>query len=235
MPKYPKITEEALDALRQRLGVPVRRRHPHIQVATQDAIRHFAYGIGDDNPLWTDPAYAATTRYGCLLAPPCILYAMDDVCSGQFGGLPGIHTMYAGTRFEWFHPIRVNDAITATSVLSGLEEKRSAFARRTILQSYDTTFTNQEGVVVATARAFGVRAERDTAREQGKYRGIERARYTPEEIARIEADYDAEVVRGATPRYWEDVRVGEELTPVVKGAAHRDRHHCLAHRLGRAV
>jgi acyl dehydratase len=217
MARHATITEDALAQLRQRLGVPVRRRQPHMQLASQDTIRHFAHGLGDMNPLWTDPDYAATTRYGGIIAPPCILYAMDDICSGQFGGLPGIHNMFAGTRFEWFHPIRVNDTCTATSVLSGLEEKRSAFAKRTILQSYETIFTNQAGVVVAKARAFGVRAERDTARQQGKYHGIERARYTADDIARIEADYDAEIVRGATPRYWEDVDVGIDLTPIVKG------------------
>jgi acyl dehydratase len=215
--RHATITEEALARLRQRLGVPVPRRQPHLRLASQDAIRHFAYGVGDANPLWLDPAYAATTRYGGIVAPPCMLYAMDDVCSGQFGGLPGVHNMFAGTRFEWFYPIRLHDTITATSALSGLEEKQSAFARRTILQSYDTTFTNQDGVVVARARAFGVRAERHTARQQGKYRGIARAHYTPEDLARIEADYDAEMVRGATPRYWEDVMPGDEMTPVVKG------------------
>jgi acyl dehydratase len=217
MAGYATITDDALERLRQRIGIPVRRRHPHVQVATLDAIRHFACGIGDDNPLWTNPAYAATTRYGAIIAPPCMLYAMDDVCSGQFGGLPGIHNMFAGTRFEWFHPIRAGDTIRATSVLSGLEEKQSVFARRTFLQSYDTTFTNQADIVVATARAFGIRAERDTARAQRKYHSIERTRYTAEELARIEAAYDVEVVRGALPRWWEDVQVGDEITPIVKG------------------
>jgi hypothetical protein len=125
--------------------------------------------------------------------------------------------MFAGTRFEWFLPVRAHDTPNATSALHALEEKRSAFARRTILQSYDTTLTNQDGAVAATARAFGVRAERHTVRQQGKYDGTARARYSPDDIARIEADYDAEVVRGATPRYWNDVRIGEALTPVVKG------------------
>lgn len=211
------ITEEALERLRQRIGVPVSRRRPHIACASQDAIRHFAYGIGDDNPLWTDLEYAKTTRYGCMIAPPCILYAMDDICSGQFGGLPGIHNMFSGTRFEWFYPIKINDTIATSSALHDLEEKRSAFAGRTMLQSYDTTCTNQDGVVVANVRAFGIRAERETARQQGKYHGIERARYTPEEIARIEAAYDAEIVRGATPRYWEDVHIGDDVSPIVKG------------------
>jgi hypothetical protein len=74
------ITEDALERIRQRIGVPVPRRHPHISLASQDAIRHFAYGMGDDNPLWIDPAYAAATRYGGIIAPPCMLYALDDIC-----------------------------------------------------------------------------------------------------------------------------------------------------------
>ena len=36
-------------------------------------------------------------------------------------------------------------------------------------------------------------------------------------MAKIDADYENEDIRGATPRYWEDVTVGEETTPVVKG------------------
>ncbi|MGQ4808876.1 hypothetical protein NKDENANG_02269 [Candidatus Entotheonellaceae bacterium PAL068K] len=57
---------------------------------------------------------------------------MDDICSGQFGGFPGIPNLFAGTRFEWFHAIRVNDTISAASALSGLEEKRSALAKRSM-------------------------------------------------------------------------------------------------------
>jgi hypothetical protein len=54
MTPHATITEEALAQLRQRLGVPVHRRHPHIQLAGQDAIRHFARGVGDPRslPLW---------------------------------------------------------------------------------------------------------------------------------------------------------------------------------------
>ena len=33
-------------------------------------------------------------------------------------------------------------------------------------------------------------------------------------------DYDKEVIRGAEPRYWEDVEIGEELPHVVKGPLH---------------
>ena len=41
--------------------------------------------------------------------------------------------------------------------------------------------------------------------------------YTAAEIAEIHAAQDREVVRGAEPRYWEDVAAGDELPPVVRG------------------
>jgi hypothetical protein len=41
--------------------------------------------------------------------------------------------------------------------------------------------------------------------------------YTDEQLAEIDAAYAAETRRGAEPRYWEDVQVGDELQPRVKG------------------
>ena len=63
--RFPKITEEGLDDLRQRIGVKIGVTvEPWCYEATRDNIRHYAHGIGDDNPLWCDPEYAAKTRYG---------------------------------------------------------------------------------------------------------------------------------------------------------------------------
>ena len=57
--KFPKITEEGLAALRQRIGVRIENTvEPWNYEASRDAIRHYAHGIGDDNPLWTNPEYA---------------------------------------------------------------------------------------------------------------------------------------------------------------------------------
>src|SRR5262249_40612285 len=52
---------------------------------------------------------------------------------------------------------------------------------------------------------------------KGKYAAIEPARYTDEDYERIDAIYAAERPRGAEPRWWEDVAVGDELQPMVKG------------------
>ena len=70
------ITDQALDALRQRIGQRIERTlEPWCYEATRDNIRHYAHGIGDDNPLWCDPAYGTTTRYGDIIALPSFLFA----------------------------------------------------------------------------------------------------------------------------------------------------------------
>src|ERR1700693_865247 len=56
--RFPMITPEALAALRARIGQPVRRPEPYIEVATRDAIRHWAHGIGDRHPFWAEAGVA---------------------------------------------------------------------------------------------------------------------------------------------------------------------------------
>src|SRR5207249_1988478 len=205
--RFPTITVEALAALRALVGKEIRRPEPYIEVATRDAIRHWAHGLGDRNPLW------ATAR----IAPPTILFAMDRIVSGYVTGLPGIHAMYAGTDFCWRRQIREGDRVAGQSVLLDLEEKASTFAHRAIKQTYRTTFADDAGAIVCEADSWCFRTERDTARELKKYGEVEPHRYSPDEIERIRRAYAAEEIRGVTPRYWEDVKVGELLPAVVKG------------------
>lgn len=215
--RFPKITEKALEELRRRIGAPIEPPPPHVTEATRDTIRHYAHGIGDANPLWTDEAYARKTKHGCLIAPPTILYAFDRIVGGYVGGLPGIHAMYAGTEWEWFRTIRVGDRISAKSFLKALIDKTGSFAGRAIQQIYTTEFFNQAGDLVARADSWCMRTERDTAREKGKYRKIAPTCYSPADIEKIKADYKKEERRGTTPRTYEDVQVGEKLPWVVKG------------------
>jgi hypothetical protein len=62
-----------------------------------------------------------------------------------------------------------------------------------------------------------IRTERTKARERKKYDAIELQPYTDQEIDAIEKGYAAERRRGAEPRYWEDVEVGDCVGPMVKG------------------
>src|SRR5437764_7802227 len=60
-------------------------------------------------------------------------------------------------------------------------------------------------------------AMRNFAREKGKYLAIEPATYTDDDLARLDEIYAAEQTRGAEPRWWEDVNVGDSLPPMAKG------------------
>ncbi|KLN53577.1 MaoC family dehydratase N-terminal domain-containing protein [Variovorax paradoxus] len=219
---FPKITERGLDELRERIGLKIDNTlEPWCYEATRDNIRHYAHGIGDDNPLWCDPAYAAKTRYGSVVALPSFLFSTSRIVSGYVGGLPGVHAMWSGADWTWHKPVLRNDEIRTEAYLKDLVEHQTRFAGRAVQQIYHVDFYNQKGDKVSEADSWCFRTERDHAREQGtKYQEV-RARtprqYSPEEIQEAFKLYRNEEVRGATPRYWEDVVEGEALPVMFKG------------------
>jgi acyl dehydratase len=219
---FPKITEGGLDDLRRRIGVKIgATAEPWCYEATRDNIRHYAHGIGDDNPLWCDPEYAAKTSHGGILALPSFLFSTSRIVSGYVGGLPGVHAMWSGADWAWHKPVRRNDAISTEAHLKDLIEHETRFAGRAVQQIYHVDFFNQEGDKVAEADSWCFRTERDHAREQGsKYKEVrarEPRRYTQEEINEGYKLYAHEEVRGGTPRYWQDVEEGEALPVMFKG------------------
>lgn len=219
---FPKITERGLDELRERIGQKIENtQEPWCYEATRDNIRHYAHGIGDDNPLWCDPAYAARTRHGGILALPSFLFSTSRIVSGYVGGLPGVHAMWSGSDWTWHKNVHRNDEIRTEAYLKELVEHQTRFAGRAVQQIYHVDFYNQKGDKVAEADSWCFRTERDHAREQGtKYQEVRARtprRYAPEEIAEACKLYRHEQVRGATPRYWQDVAEGEELPVMFKG------------------
>ncbi|MDP6509730.1 MAG: MaoC family dehydratase N-terminal domain-containing protein [Dehalococcoidia bacterium] len=79
---YDVFNDVAMETLRRMKEVPLRATFPYHEVATKDAIRHFAFGYRDTNPLWTDEEYASGTRYGGIVAPPTFLCS----CQSGIGG-----------------------------------------------------------------------------------------------------------------------------------------------------
>ena len=84
-----KITEEALEQLRSRVGIKL-RIHPDSgnRNIFEETIRRFVNGTGDINPLYRDIEYAQKTRYGKLVAPPSWLYSVFQM--GVMQGLAGV-------------------------------------------------------------------------------------------------------------------------------------------------
>jgi acyl dehydratase len=219
---FPKITERGMDDLRKRIGVKITSTlEPWCHEATRDNIRHYAHGIGDDNPLWCDPTYAARSRHGGIVALPSFLFACSRIVSGYVGGLPGVHAMWSGADWAWHRQVMRNDEITTEAWLKELVEHDTKFAGRAVQQIYHVDFFNQRGERVAEADSWCFRTERDHAREQGtKYRELRErpeVRYSDADLEKAFALYAAEEIRGARPRYWDDVKVGEVLPTMLKG------------------
>ena len=220
--RFSLITEEALTALRRLIGVPIEDSlEPWCYEATRDNIRHYAHGIGDDNPLWCDPTYAATTQYGEVIAPPSFVFPLNRILSGYVGGLPGVHAMWAGANLTWHKPMRRGDAFTTKAWLKDLVEHDTRFAGRAIQQIYHVDYYNQHEELVAGGDSWCFRTERDTARERGtKYDEVKQKKplsYSREDLAKIFQIYAEEEIRGATPRYIEEVTLGEKLPTIAKG------------------
>lgn len=215
--EFATISDAAVADLRSMIGQPIRSDRPHIGVLTPDAIRHYAYGIGDRNPLWIDEAYAAG-RGRQQGAPPTVLLAMDKVLSGYVTGLPGIHAMWAGMDLRFERPLAAGDRLTGRAALKELRERPSRFAGRSFQQIYEVPFHDEHGTLVATGESYCFRTERDTARERKKYDEIT-VRWTPDQIAEIAERYRAEEARrrGDEPRYADDVAPGDEVPPITKG------------------
>ncbi len=210
------ITPKALEDWKKRIGVSLRIGNIFNEMASKDNIRKFVNGIGDPNPLYRDPEYAKTTRYGGLVAPPSFLYSIYPTWVLQ--GLAGVHGFHAGNDWEIYRPIKENDIITPECIFTGFDEKSSEFAGKLVMENQEARFTNQHGELIAKAGVWIVRAERKAARDAGKYSKLTLPHpWKEEELEKVEADCLAEEVRGSNPRYWEDVNVGDELKPVIKG------------------
>ena len=219
--RFPKITEEGLDDLRKRIGVKIENTvEPWNYEASRDAIRHYAHGIGDDNPLWCDPEYAKQTKYGSVVALPSFLFTTSRIVSGYCGGLPGVHAMWAGAKWAWNKPVLRNHTIRTEAYLKELIPHETKFAGLAYQQIYHVDFFNQNDEQVAECDSYVFRTDRDEARERGsKYDSVKGKvdKIDPEQLEQWFDLYRNEEIRGSTPRYWEDVKEGEQLPKMMKG------------------
>jgi acyl dehydratase len=211
------ITDELIEEMRGKIGLKLRIEHSiNNEEATRLAIKKFADGVGDPNPLWSDAQYAAKTRYGSIVAPPSWVIAVFAGLQFGWRGLGGFHN---ATDAEYYRPIRLNDKITPQCVYTGFEgPKPSEFAEKMLIDWYENKYFNQRNELVARIKWSVIRTERAKAREKGKYSKIQLPHpWTEKELKRVEEEVLSQEIRGATKRYWEDVAVGDELKPVVKG------------------
>jgi acyl dehydratase len=209
------INDQGLDRVRGLINHEMRVSYRFNREVTWDGVRHFAWGVGDDNPLWLDPAYAATTDYHGAVAPPSYLYTIHPTFVQI--GFAGVHGFHANTNWNLFKPVMIGQRPSSTTWLADVVEKVGRMGGNQVLVYFRTVYYDENDEVLADVLTSSMRVQRNKARDKDKHADWEMTRWSPEDIAPLEAAQLAETPRGAEPRYWEDVKVGEELEPVAKG------------------
>jgi acyl dehydratase len=203
-----------VEALRERIG----QKHELQQVnrlVTSDTLGRYALGIGDDNPLFLDPDYAATTPFARVIAPPTFL-ATSYKSKPQ--GMRGVHALFAGLTIEYERPACEGDRLTTITHLDSLEEKIGNYSGKSYIQKNVATHSNGDELV-ATMTSYSFRTLRDSAKDKGKYQALTRKRYTPGEIVDIQQKYleEVKIRKGSHRLNLDEVKVGDELPSLIKG------------------
>jgi len=212
------VTPEKLERRRSRAHKPFYPPSVHFnEQASRDGIRHFVEGMGDLNPLFSDEEYAKRTKYGNIVAPGCYLYTVSWTLRGS--GITGAHGWFSGAEWEWYRPIIAGDEFKVVGIIRDLVEKpgRMAGGANIYIDYSDVIYVNQRAEIVAKQDMRTVRTGRREAGSAKKERNIPAPNYTREDWINILDAYDDEELRGAEPRWWEDVRVGDKLGPMIKG------------------
>jgi hypothetical protein len=223
------ITDPMMDDLRSWLHV-VRTARGWNSAATADAVRHFAQGVGDDNPLWWTTEHD-TEHPARAAVPPTFLYSCGNGSASPTGKhmhpaeswLPGTQSIWLGDRWVFQRAVRIGEPVSATEELVEISERISERYGRTATIVDRTTYRGTAGEVLATCDKKMLRRPRlgtaATHDRRSTPLGPSTTRYSREEIETIERRYAAEVHlrRGPTPRMIEDVNIGDELPVLLKG------------------
>ena len=130
--------------------------------------QRYAQAVGDLNPLYFDESQARAAGYRTLICPPTFLeHALvvgrpltETRVDGLFAATdsPDLglkRVMFGGQEWDWLAPVYVGDTITAVQRLAGIDEKTGSKGPF-VLVTWERTYTNQDGVVVARSRQQGI-------------------------------------------------------------------------------
>jgi acyl dehydratase len=192
----------------------------------RDGIRHFADAIPDENALYADAEYAATTRWRGIIAPPGYLYAHGS--PAWLGKLPGIKDATgrelegsdnATESWEFFKPVRPGDIVMSYGKIASATPKRSRKLGECVLVTEEMRFTNQRGEVVARLNSLTFRFDAEAASDAGQiasaYPPMPPGQYTRNVMTAplLPGTYEPPVPRYDANRFFEDVEIGETVTP----------------------
>jgi len=142
----------------------------------------FARAVGDPNPIYADPVYAAATDLGAIIAPPTYVQSSaqfdpdyplrpkqgqpwmgsgrtpSGVASSSGSGDSVGRGLHAEQEFTYHRPVRVGDVLSATS-RPGKQWEKQGRSGKLVFSENITEYRDQYGDLVVTARSVGVLTE----------------------------------------------------------------------------
>jgi len=142
--------ERALAAMRAKVGKPMGPTQVAPDPVNQPMIRHWAAAMEDENPVYTDPAFAAASRFGGIVAPPLMLQTWTmptpkitgiaerggspvETTTNPLAGLDRagyIATLATNSEVEIVRYLRLGEVITSTMEIESVsDEKQTRIGR----------------------------------------------------------------------------------------------------------
>ena len=158
----------ALAAMRALIGRQIGAPSVAPDPVNQLMIRHWAAALEDHNPVYTDPAFAAASRFHGIVAPPLMLqtWTMPTAkISGiaERGGAPTegaqnpltpldeagfIATLATNSEVEIVRYLRLGEVITSATVLDSVSDKKQTRLGPGHFVTWVTTYRDEQGEVV---------------------------------------------------------------------------------------
>jgi acyl dehydratase len=139
----------------------------------QPMIRHWAWALGDMNPVYLDAEFAASSRFGGVVSPPVMLqtWTMAPVeleGLAERGGVPSTErssnplafldeagyngVVATNSEFEIERYPRVGDVLSSTGILEDISDEKQTARGPGRFITWLTTYTDQNGEVVGRQR-----------------------------------------------------------------------------------
>jgi len=204
-------------------AVPV----PSALILTEELIRRYAHALGDDNPLYTDPAYAERSWLGSQVVPGTILIHVRfpaDHGAQRPEGYP-VANFLSGVAWEFYDALRPGMRFSSSKVPRELVVTRGRQAQA-ISHHCECFYWDNSGALLA--KAYGHLVHLPVEQMGGtRVMPVERLgerllydrephRYTETEIEKLREMLDSEERRGDRVLNWEDVSEGDELPAMVQ-------------------
>jgi len=208
------------------IGKPMQPARMVEAVANCD-IRRWAQAMHYPNRLHYDSHYALESRFGQLIAPQSFPVTMDDghgSAPSCIGLIPNSHMLFGGDEW-WFYGPRIiaGDRIWNERIPFDYTIKNTSSFGPTCFQRGDNFYYNQDGDLIAKQRSTSIRYNQAAgeASQSGVTEGHDDPVWTDEELDSLE-DRKFKWIEmlhalAHSPRYWDSVNVGDELTERVFG------------------